>query len=165
MRAPLPIDVDPVPTVAFRPGIDDSAWIEVNNSSFAGHPDQGTYTQADLNERMQEPWFDSNGFRLFFDDDVLAGFCWTKIHRRAPLTDLGEIYVIGLAPSHHGRKLGVPMTAAGLSWLAQQGLVTAMLYVEANNSPAVATYERLGFSVFATYRAWSEATNTQSIGT
>ena len=99
MRAPLPIGVEPVATSGFRPGVDDAAWIEVNNASFARHPDQGTYTQSDLEKRMSEPWFDADGFRLFFDDDQIAGFCWTKIHRRAPLVDLGEIYVIGLAPA------------------------------------------------------------------
>jgi mycothiol synthase len=156
MRAPLPIDAEPIASQPFRPGTDDAAWISVNNASFNGHPDQGTYTQADLSDRMAQPWFDPDGFRLFFDGEQLAGFCWTKIHRRSPLEDLGEIYVIGLAPSHHGQGLGVPMTAAGLSWLAGQGLDTAMLYVEANNAPAVATYGRLGFSVFATYKAWGK---------
>lgn len=154
MRAPLPLDLEPVATSAFRPGIDDSAWVEVNNASFDGHPEQGSWTVADLHARMTEPWFDADGFRLFFDDGTLAGFCWTKIHRREPLIDLGEIYVIGLAPSHHGQGLGASMTAAGLDWLASAGLTTAMLYVESNNAPAVATYERIGFSVFATYRAW-----------
>jgi mycothiol synthase len=103
---------------------------------------------------MAEPWFEPGGLRLHEREGRLAGFCWTKIHRR-PTGDLGEIYVIGVDPDFHGRGLGVPMTAAGLQWLSARGLRTGMLYVEAGNLPAIATYERLGFSVVRTDRAWA----------
>ena len=46
------------------------------------------------------------------------------------------------------------MTAAGLAWLAQQGLTTGMLYVEADNEPALRTYYKLGFEQHRTDRAW-----------
>ena len=46
------------------------------------------------------------------------------------------------------------MTAAGLDWLADQGLTTGMLYVEHDNAPAIRTYERLGFTPHRTDRAW-----------
>jgi len=46
---------------------------------------------------------------------------------------------------------------AGLAWLHDQGLTTGMLYVEADNEPAVRTYVRLGFSVVRTDRAWGRA--------
>ncbi len=46
------------------------------------------------------------------------------------------------------------MTASGLDWLAQQGLQVAMLYVEADNEPAIRTYERLGFAVVRSDRSW-----------
>jgi mycothiol synthase len=107
---------------------------------------------------MSEPWFLPEGLRLHERDGRLAGFCWTKVHRRASAAsgdDLGEIYVIGVDPEQHGRGLGVPMTAAGLHWLAQQGLASGMLYVEAGNEPAMRTYQRLGFSIVRTDRAWS----------
>ncbi len=38
------------------------------------------------------------------------------------------------------------MTLAGLRWLRSQGLAQAMLYVEADNAAALATYRGLGFS-------------------
>ncbi|MCP4227094.1 MAG: GNAT family N-acetyltransferase, partial [Actinomycetia bacterium] len=53
-----------------------------------------------------------------------------------------------------GQGLGAPMTSAGLDWLHQQGLATGMLSVEADNPPAVQTYQRLGFSIVRTDRAW-----------
>ena len=154
MRCRLPVDSEPVATRAFRPGHDDLALIEVNNRAFADHPDQGGWTQSTLEQRMAEPWFDPEGVRLFERDGRLAGFCWTKIHTEPRL---GEIFAIGVDPDFHGRGLGVPMTAAGLSWLAEQGLDIGMLYVECDNTPAVRTYERLGFSTVRVDRAWRRA--------
>jgi mycothiol synthase len=144
---------------AFRPGQDEAALIDVNNRAFADHPDQGGMTPLSLAETMSLAWFDPEGLRVL-DDPArpgrLAGFCWTKVH--PPSDDrrpaLGEIYVIGLDPDHHGKGLGAPMTAAGLRWLARAGLTTALLYVEADNHPALATYARLGFSIHRTDRAW-----------
>ena len=161
MRCPLPVAIDPVPTRAFEPR-DLDALREVNNRAFRAHPDQGAQTNESLRAAMAEPWFDPEGLRIYEYDGRVAGFCWTKIHapRSSPTEPgveseaLGEIYVIGLDPDVHGRGLGAPMTSAGLHWLHQQGLVTGMLYVEAGNVPAVKTYERLGFSVVRTDRAW-----------
>ena len=100
---------------------------------------------------MAQPWFDPEGIRLYEVDGVLAGFCWTKRHDEPKL---GEIYVICIDPDFHGRGLGRPMTAAGLDWLAEQGETIGMLYVEADNVPAIRTYEGLGFDIVRTDRAW-----------
>ncbi len=152
MRRPLPItDVTPVVTRAFVP--DDAEPLRlVNNRSFANHPAQGNQSPAEWNAMMAEPWFRSDGVRIFErPKGVIAGYCITKIHASP---HVGEIYVIGLDPSVHGQGLGGPMTAAGLDWLAKQGLQEAMLYVEADNEPAIRTYERLGFSVVRSDRSW-----------
>ncbi len=151
MRCALPVDVEALPTRPFRPGLDDDALIRVNNRAFVDHPDQGGWTQETLERRMAEPWFDPDGVRLFERDGRLAGFCWTKIHERPPL---GEIFAIGVDPDFHGQRLGMPMTAAGLHWLSEKGLEQGMLYVECDNTPAVRTYERLGFSTVRVDRAW-----------
>ncbi len=164
LRCPLPIEVDvePLPSRPFRPGDDDQALLRVNNRAFAEHPDQGGMTEATLAELAGQDWFDPDGIRLHDDPDrpgILAGFCWTKIHE--PVADgqprLGEIYAIGIDPDHHGRGLGVPMTAAGLRWLTDRGLTVGMLYVEADNEPALRTYDRLGFRHHRTDRAWRRA--------
>ncbi|MFG2439564.1 mycothiol synthase [Streptomyces sp. NPDC048508] len=127
---------------AFVPGQDDTAWLAVNAAAFAHHPEQGSLTQRDLDDRIGETWFDPAGFFLAFRGDELVGFHWTKVHVEE---GLGEVYVLGVRPGVQGGGLGKALTTIGLRHLAAQGLPTAMLYVDADNKPAVAVYERLGF--------------------
>lgn len=127
---------------AFVPGQDDTAWLTVNAAAFAHHPEQGSLTQRDLDDRMGEAWFDPAGFFLAFRGEELVGFHWTKVHAEE---GLGEVYVLGVRPGAQGGGLGKALTTIGLRHLAAQGLPTAMLYVDADNKPAVTVYERLGF--------------------
>ncbi|WP_431968405.1 mycothiol synthase [Actinacidiphila sp. bgisy160] len=128
----------------FVPGQDDAAWLAVNAAAFAHHPEQGSLTQRDLDDRKAEPWFDPAGFFLAFRGDRLAGFHWTKVHERERL---GEVYVLGIDPEEQGGGLGRALTLIGLRHLVHdRGLPTAMLYVDADNAPALAVYERLGFT-------------------
>lgn len=128
---------------AFVPGQDDAAWLAVNAAAFAHHPEQGSLTQRDLDDRKAQPWFDPAGFFLAErEDGTLAGFHWTKVHTGE---GLGEVYVLGVAPGAQGGGLGKSLTTIGLRHLAGLGLPTAMLYVDADNKAAVSVYERLGF--------------------
>ncbi|MFD7297279.1 mycothiol synthase [Streptomyces sp. NPDC059897] len=131
----------------FVPGQDDAAWLVVNAAAFAHHPEQGSLTQRDLDDRKAEPWFDPAGFFLAFRGDELVGFHWTKVHAQERL---GEVYVVGVAPAGQGGGLGKALTATGLRHLAAAGLPTAMLYVDADNKAAVSVYERLGFTTYET---------------
>jgi mycothiol synthase len=127
----------------FLPGRDDAAWLAVNAEAFSDHPEQGRTTQADLDARTSAPWFDLRGFFLAERDGALVGFHWTKVHSEpAPI---GEVYVVGVAPSAQGSGLGRALTLHGLHHLRSQGLAEVLLYVEADNTPAVAVYQRLGF--------------------
>jgi mycothiol synthase len=150
MRRPLPLDEhSDVAHRAFRPGVDEAAWLTVNNRAFDGRDEQGSWTADTLALRMAEPWFDADGVRVLDDDDGrMIGFCWTKVHQRTHTDpELGEIYVIGVDPDAHGRGLGRQLTLAGLDHLASRGVRTGMLYVDAANEPAVRLYENLGFVV------------------
>jgi mycothiol synthase len=132
----------------FVPGQDDAAWLAVNAAAFAHHPEQGGMTQRDLADREAEPWFDPAGFFVAFRGQVPAGFHWTKVDGDE---GVGEVYAVGVAPAEQGSGLGRALTTIGLRHLARdRGLATAMLYVDADNAPAVAVYERLGFTVHET---------------
>lgn len=127
----------------FRPGIDEDAWLPVNNRAFATHPEQGGWDRDELEARMAESWFDPEGFVMAFDDRGLAGFCWTKIHADE---QVGEIYVVGVDPDRQGLGLGRALVVAGLESIAAREIRTGMLYVEGDNDAAVGLYHSLGFT-------------------
>lgn len=161
LRRPLPAApaVPDITVRAFDPALDERRWLEVNRRAFAWHPDQGTWTTADLNRRLAEPWFDPAGF-LVHDGTEGTGidaFCWTKVH--PPTTDdpaMGEIFVIGVDPAAHGQGLGRAMVLAGLDHLHQRGLQIGMLFVEADNTVGRHLYETLGFTPHEVHR-WYRA--------
>jgi mycothiol synthase len=154
MRCPLPAAPSTLWVRAFTEA-DADDFLAVNNRAFAWHPEQGNMTREGLAARMAEPWFDASGFLLHIRADRLAGFCWTKLHE-ASATDpaMGEIYAIAVDPAFHGQGIAVPLTLAGLQWLAAHGPNTGMLYVEHDNHAAVATYRRIGFTVHHADRAY-----------
>lgn len=157
MRRPLPLSADEsaqkLEVRAFRRGIDEEAWLAVNNRAFAHHPEQGGWDMDTLTSRLAQPWFDPSGFVIHEIDSRMAGFCWTKVD---PDLDpqLGEIYVIAVDPDFHGRGLGTALVVAGLNNMAERGLREAMLFVDADNKSAVEMYERLGFRIRRTDRAF-----------
>ncbi|NYI07512.1 mycothiol synthase [Allostreptomyces psammosilenae] len=177
MRRPLPADraaIDaelPRPTLpsgvqlrTFEPGPgpdggtgDGPAWLALNAAAFAHHPEQGAWTADDLAARLAEPWFDPAGFFLAVrtapdGSQRLVGFHWTKVHPagadQGP-DPVGEVYVVGVDPAEQGGGLGRALTMTGLRHLAGLGLPAVILYVDADNAPAVRVYERLGFAVDA----------------
>jgi len=151
MRRPLdvplpePWSADGIVVRPFVPGQDEDAWLALNAEAFAHHPEQGNLTRADLDARMGEAWFDPAGFFVAVDaDGELVGFHWTKVHPGPP--PHGEVYVVGVSPRAQGGGLGRLLTLTGLHHLASLGLDEVVLYVEADNAPAVAVYTRLGFA-------------------
>jgi mycothiol synthase len=142
---PLP---DGVTLRAFVPGRDEEAWLDANGAAFAHHAEQGNMTRADLDARMAEPWFDPAGFLLAVDaSDRILGFHWTKVHpRHGDHPAIGEVYVVGVTPQAQGTGLGKALTVAGIRHLQRQGLHAVMLYVDADNVPAVSLYRKLGFT-------------------
>ncbi|MCZ2526678.1 mycothiol synthase [Streptomyces sp. NPDC059506] len=155
MRRPLtglvleePVLPEGVLVRTFVPGRDEADWLAVNAAAFAHHPEQGGWTSRDLADRLAEPWFDPAGFFLAVRGERIVGFHWTKVHEAERL---GEVYVLGVDPAEQGGGLGKALTTIGLRHLADdRGLPTAMLYVDADNAPAVAVYERLGFTTHET---------------
>jgi mycothiol synthase len=144
LRMPDAVRID-----TYRGPDDDAELLRVNNAAFAWHPEQGRWTEADIAERRDEPWFEPEGLFLAFDEGSgeLLGFHWTKVHNE----DLGEVYVMGVDPGAQGRGVGATLTLIGLHHLADRlcrsSQPAVMLYVEADNSGAVNTYQRLGFEV------------------
>lgn len=133
----------------FAVGRDEAAWVALNAAAFADHPDQGSWTRADLELREHEDWFDPHGFFLAEQPGRagLAGFHWTKVHPADANRDqVGEVYVIGVAPAAQGTGLGKALLLQGLSYLRGLGLGEVILYVDDDNTTAMRLYERMGFT-------------------
>lgn len=165
MRRSLRPDADSLPAVSlpegfssrhFVVGRDEKAWLGVNARAFVDHPEQGRITRHDLDQRIAEPWFDAAGFILIEDTrgpaPVLAASHWTKVvpvegpHPDPTARPAGEVYVVGVDPAYQGVGLGRTVTVLGLKHLLEKGVTEAMLYVDADNRAAVATYSRLDFT-------------------
>ena len=168
LRRPLS---EPLPDVVLPPGVavrafvvgrDEQAWTALNARAFVDHPDQGSWGEQEVRLREAEPWFDPAGFflaeRTADGVDRLVGFHWTKVHgARDHGADadhhheqIGEVYVVGVDPSEQGRGLGPALTLLGLHHLRGRGLAEVLLYVDEGNTRALAVYERLGFTRYAT---------------
>ena len=78
MRRPL-ADLPPVRTPegvridTYRGPDDDAELLRVNNAAFAWHPEQGGWTEAEIAERRDEPWFEPEGLFMAFDEQ--SGDC------------------------------------------------------------------------------------------
>lgn len=155
---PLPDLAAPVGVTirTFSPGRDEEAWLSANAAAFADHLEQGRWTRADLDARLEAPWFDPQGFFVAAGDGTrgrLVGFHWTKVHERPVRNEpgpVGEIYVLGVIPDAQGGGLAKALAVAGLRYLRDRGLRTVGLYVESDNRAAVGLYEKLGFVVAGT---------------
>ena len=147
------------PIRTFIHDLDNQAFLSLNNKVFANYPDQGDWGEDDLRVRLNEAWFEKEGFFIAEDKGELIGFCWTKIHGAHTHSHsggdddhghdaLGEIYVLAVNPEYKGQGVGRDLTITGLNYLKYQGLINVMLYVGVENKPAFNLYKTLGFNEF-----------------
>lgn len=128
----------------FVVGQDEAAWLALNATAFAHHPEQGRLTLEDLRAREREDWFDPQTFWLAWRGQELVGAVWAKV-----TDDVGELYVVAVHPAAQGHGLGGALTDLALNRLAARGLARAELYTDADNAAATRTYARAGFDVVA----------------
>lgn len=173
LRVDLPIADRPDITLDWRPfvpGQDEEGFLAVNGRAFVWHPEQGDMSPADLASAMVEPWFDPEGFVIHPVEGEIDGFCWTKVHpaTTSPVTNptLGEIYVIAVDPSAGGQGLGRKLVHTGLDHIVSQGITTGMLYVEADNEPALGLYRSMGFVEHTADQRWAQqpGANENNVG-
>lgn len=130
--------------VQFRGYLPEDAeeLLAVNAAAFAHHPEQGGLDAPGLAARIAEDWFDPEGLIVAVEDGRLLGFHWTK-----KVGEVGEVYVIGVAPAAQGRGLGRRLLTAGLEHLARTGCRSVILYVDSADTVAVGMYLSAGFYV------------------
>ncbi len=141
----------------------ESEWVRTNNEAFSWHPEQGGWDLERLHRGMEAEWFDPADVLFLWDSSndshghpVMAGFHWLKWHAE-DTPAFGEVYVVGLGEDYRGRGLGGPLLSAGLQRMAAKGADKVILYVEADNAPAVKAYERLGFGIAEEHCVWAKS--------
>ena len=72
--------------------------------------------------------------------------------------DLAGLQSLAVAKTARRKGLGTELTSAALRWARLRGAKTAWLQVSAENGPAIALYERLGFTTVYSYHYWREQT-------
>jgi ribosomal protein S18 acetylase RimI-like enzyme len=118
--------------------------LTVINRVFEGHPENGNWSMSDLQERMDQDWYNPRGLLVHRVDGVVRAFCWTKIHPDG----VGEIYLLAVDPDYSGLGLGRALTMSGLDFLSESaGCEVAIVYTGEDNKVAGSLYEGLGFGV------------------
>lgn len=146
IAADLPDPINTTEITTFKP-VDADEWLALNNDIFIVHPDQGNWVMQDLTNRMNESWFDADGFFLARKNGQIIGFCWTKIHHdRVNEGPIGEIYVLGVNPTAQSSGLGKALTLTALRYFQSKKIKESMLYVDADNHSALILYKKLGFN-------------------
>lgn len=141
----------------------EQEWVRANNEAFSWHPEQGGWDLERLHRGMEADWFDPADVQFMWDEEktspqgapTMVGFHWTKWHTEET-PEFGEVYVIGLSEAYRGQKLGGPLLHDGLHRMVEKGAERVILYVEADNEPAVRAYERLGFEVIEDHSVYSD---------
>ena len=147
---PMPSGFEVLPHTA---GSDAQAddWVRVNAAAFASHPEQGLMTRADFDALTREPWFAADDLRLAYvtsgeHQGKLAGFAWVKTVRETDATET-ELYVLGVDPTFSGIGLGAALLGETLRCMATHAPDRITLYVDGDNTNAVALYVRAGFVI------------------
>lgn len=128
----------------FVPEADDSELLRVNAAAFSWHPEQGRFSQEELDQRKTAPWFDAKYLQLARLNGEISAFVWVK----PPVTagEPAELYVLGVHPDAQGRGLGQFLTRQSLELARLTGARQMVLWVEADNEAALRTYAATGFS-------------------
>ena len=139
-----PVERDDVELTTFVPGDDDADLLRVNAAAFSWHPEQGRFSQEELDQRKSAPWFNAKYLRLARTDGQINSFVWVK----PPIgsEESAELYVIGVHPDAQGRGLGQYLTREALSLARNTGARRMILWTEDTNEAALRTYAATGFS-------------------
>ncbi|PRY58041.1 mycothiol synthase [Knoellia remsis] len=145
-----------------QPWFDAAGFFLVEDTTVTG--DDGRHPLAAFHWTKREPG-SHNGPGHARDGDEGAGTA-----RPGPARDgdegagtSGEVYVVGVHPAYQGRGLAGPLTGLGTAYLARQGVETIELYVDGDNTRALATYRRAGFEDAALHVVYGRVTGAGTV--
>ena len=108
----------------------------------AAYPERHVWHGSDFAALRRSDWFRADDLLMLESDGGLLGIHWMK--RRGD--GVGEVYNLALAPEAQGRGLGGLLLDVGLAHLTEIGIHEVILWVDAENPPALALYRARGFT-------------------
>lgn len=108
----------------------------------AAYPERHVWHGSDFAALRGSDWFRADDLLMLESDGGLLGIHWMK--RRGD--GVGEVYNLALAPEAQGRGLGGLLLDVGLAHLTEIGIHEVILWVDAENPPALALYRARGFT-------------------
>lgn len=152
----------PFTAASIAKGQDVATLARLNQIIFAQHPEQGKLTVTDFRQRFSQEWFSPDlCFLIYpraelgeelegrlggaFEENLPAssaiGFLWLK-----PVDDFTvELYVVGILPEMQGAGIGSALMERLPFLAAASGYRRIILYVDADNVPALRAYKKGGF--------------------
>ena len=148
-----------------RPNLDDLPKVELPDgySLRTSQEGDGLHWAKIVQESFEDPSFNESRFecvmkahaayrpeRIFFVCAADGVPCATASAYRSDLfgEDVGYLHMVGVCPSHAGRKLGFVVSLAALHRFRFEGLSNVVLETDDFRLAAIKTYFRLGFSPF-----------------
>jgi mycothiol synthase len=137
----------------FAVGQDERAVVELENASFADAWEYVLVEVGEIEGFVRSPSFRPDGVILALHSGQLVGECWSWIddERIAETGDKqGAVWCLCVRPQHRGLGLGRGLLLAGLRWLQQQGMRSAVGAVDGANERAQRLYRSVGCEVLRT---------------
>ncbi len=129
---------------SFQTGTDEAEFIGLVREAFADHPENSAFDAQDLASLAALPWFDPS--LILIAEDAASrqqlGLHWMKLDSER---GAGEVYILAVRPRAQGRGVGRTLLLAGLEEMRRRAMKLSLLYVEAENEPAIRLYRQAGF--------------------
>jgi mycothiol synthase len=127
---------------------------QLQNNAFQGSWGFNPNTGKEIIYRLHSNGGSPEDIILVLCGEKPAGYLWTQINVKK---GVGRIYMMGVEPEYRGKKIGKILLAKGLSYLAKEGMHTAILTVDDHNKTAKNLYQNFGFKLLNTslwYEKW-----------
>ncbi len=138
----------------FRAGGDEAAVHRILHAHFADHHNVNEIPMEQLEQNLQQPWFDPRGlFLAESPSGEVVGLCWCAINpdeNARRWAAIGWINDLGVARAYRRQGLGRALLLTGIAWLRAEGMASVELWVDGGNREARALYDALGFTVAKT---------------
>ncbi len=133
---------------SFRRGMDEAAYVELLNATFADHWDFAPVTRPALEEWNQRPDFDPRGCFFVVDGEREIAHITVLVdpQRYEETQDAAaRVFELGVHPDYRGKGLGYQLLLKAAEFSQAQELSALELVVDGQNDAAKGMYERMGF--------------------